>query len=63
MDFKTEKLNFISNLNGTSLENLVSLISIFPMINFACVMIKILCLYSSTSIREANLPISKNNFW
>jgi hypothetical protein len=63
MDYKAEKLNFISNLNGTSLENLVSLISIFPMINFVCVMIKIVCLFSYSSIKKENLSKSKNNFW
>lgn len=63
MDYKTEKLNFISNLNGTSLENLVTLISVFPMINFVCVMIKIFFLYTSSSVKNSNLSKSKNNFW
>jgi hypothetical protein len=63
MDYKTEKLNFISNLNGTSLENLVTLISVFPMINFVCIMIKIFFLYTSSSVKNSNLSKSKNNFW
>ena len=63
MDYKTEKLNFISNLNGTSLENLVTLISVFPMINFVCVMIKIVFLFTSSSVKNSNSSKSKNKFW
>ncbi len=42
-----EKLDFVSNLNGTTLNDLLGLISLFPMINFLCILIKIFLLYAS----------------
>ena len=44
--YKEEKLEFVSNLNGTSFSEVVGIISLFPMINFIGIMLKVLTLYS-----------------
>lgn len=44
-DYAKEKLDFVSNLNGTSLTYLVSLVILFPMINLFSVLLKILLLF------------------
>jgi hypothetical protein len=41
-----EKIAFVSNLNGTSLNDLVLLISTFPMINFFAVLLKLFLLFT-----------------
>ena len=56
-DYAVEKLNFVSNLNGTSLHQLLNLIVTFPIINFFSVLIKIIL------INELTLKDGAKKFW
>jgi hypothetical protein len=56
-DYAVEKLNFVSNLNGTSLHQLLNLIVTFPIINFFSVLIKIIL------INELTLNDGAKKFW
>ena len=66
-DYSSEKLSFVSNLNGTTLNEIFALLTLFPLINYLSVLIKAVALfYLNTSyIQRLN---SKNNgslgyFW
>ena len=39
-NYSKEKLDFVSNLNGTSLWNVLNIMVTFPMINFFSILIK-----------------------
>jgi hypothetical protein len=54
--YKEEKLEFVSNLNGTSFSEVVGIISLFPMINFIGIMLKVLTLYSLYDQKAAVSP-------
>lgn len=44
-DYASEKLKFVSNLNGTTLNEIFTLLTLFPLINFLSVLVKILVLF------------------
>ena len=62
-DYAAQKLAFVSNLNGTSLGDIFTLLSIFPMINLFSVLIKIVLLYNFSHNFTQNKPQSGQNFW
>ena len=56
--YKSAKLNFVSNLNGTTLSYMISMISLFPLINFVCVLVKTYVLHSRSAAFKSN-----NFYW
>lgn len=59
-DYAKEKLDFVSNLNGTSLTYMVSLAVLFPMINLLSVMLKMFFLFCVSS---SNVPKNFSYYW
>ena len=45
MDYASEKLQFVSNLNGTTLNEIVTLLTLFPLINFMSILAKVFGLF------------------
>lgn len=56
-NYEEEKLKFVSNLNGTSLYELISQLTLIPLIYFMSVLIKAITLFSTSS----NLASSTRN--
>ena len=45
MDYASEKLQFVSNHNGTTLNDIVALLTLFPLINFLSILAKVFGLF------------------
>ena len=63
--YRQAKLDFVSNLNGSNLNDVLVIISLFPMIHFISIMLKIILLfsfyYTATKAKRSNLP--SVSFW
>jgi hypothetical protein len=60
-DYATQKLKFVSNLNGTTLNEIVSLLTLFPLINFLSVLLKMFLLFcvNAELIEKLNKIVEK----
>ena len=56
--YRIEKLNFVSNLNGTSIDRIVNILTIVPLTYFLSVLIKIHLI-----IRLSSKKISSLGLW
>jgi hypothetical protein len=65
--YKKEKLEFVSNLHGTSFAEVTGFLTLFPIINFIAVMIKLLALHCSFGqLTKQQSPSTTNanlTFW
>lgn len=48
-DYASEKLKFVSNLKGTTLNEIFTLLTLFPLINFLAVLAKTALLFYASS--------------
>ena len=63
-NYANEKLKFVSNLNGTTLNEIFTLLTLFPLINFFGVLVKIALLFyaSSNYIEHLNKQKSTGSY-
>ncbi len=62
-DYASEKLKFVSNLNGTTLNEIFTLLTLFPLINFLSVLVKVLVLfYANANLIEKLNSTKKGHF-